>query len=179
MTSAPPHVNVTPLSEDDMVLVVPEGSGLIPAEDCPAQPVHPSVLPPDRELFTGSSANSNIGWGPQFKLWHDRYIRSGSRPLVTATSISILNDFLEAGDYWTIMPSTTAMGLKKQYPVRILPLSPAPPRRTLYMLKHNTPSRISLENMALFTGYLNEYLDRKASIDSASIAPGQSRQRYF
>ena len=75
-----PHVNVTPLSEDDMVLVVPEGSGLIPAEDCPAQPVHPSVLPPDRELFTGSSANSNIGWGPQFKLWHDRYIRSGSRP---------------------------------------------------------------------------------------------------
>lgn len=174
-----PHVNVTPLSEDDMVLVVPEGSGLIPAEDCPAQPVHPSVLPPDRELFTGSSANSNIGWGPQFKLWHDRYIRSGSRPLVTATSISILNDFLEAGDYWTIMPSTTAMGLRKQYPVRILPLSPAPPRRTLYMLKHNTPSRISLENMALFTGYLNEYLDRKASIDSASIAPGQSRQRYF
>lgn len=174
-----PHVNVTPLSEDDMVLVVPEGSGLIPAEDCPAQPVHPSVLPPDRELFTGSSANSNIGWGPQFKLWHDRYIRSGSRPLVTATSISILNDFLEAGDYWTIMPYTTAMGLKKQYPVRILPLSPAPPRRTLYMLKHNTPSRISLENMALFTGYLNEYLDRKASIGSASIAPGQSQQRYF
>ena len=167
-----PHVNVRPVMEDDMVLVTPES--------CPwISPVDPTGLSPERELFTGSHFNSNVGWGPEFRLWHDRYIRSGSRPLVTATSISILNDFLEAGDYWTIMPSTTAMGLRKQYPVRILPLSPAPPRRTLYMLKHNTPSRISLENMALFTGYLNEYLDRKASIDSASIAPGQSRQRYF
>lgn len=171
-----PHVNVTPLSEDDMVLVVPEGSGLIPhipPGNSPASPVHPSALPPDKELLTGSPANSNIGWGPRFKLWHDRYIQPGRRPLVTATSISILNDFLETGDYWTIMPSTTAMGLRKQYPIRILPLSPAPPRRILYMLKHNTPSRISQENMALFTGYLNEYLGRKRSLSSHSLlAPG-------
>ena len=156
-----PHVNAAPLSEDDMVLVIPESSGLVPPDISPASPVHPSSLPPHRELLTGSPANSNIGWGPQFKLWHDRYIRPGSRPLVTATSISILNDFLEAEDYWTIMPSTTAIGLKRQYPIRILPLSPAPPRRTLYMLKHNSPSRISLENMTLFTELLKEYLHRK------------------
>ena len=142
-----------------MVLVVPEGSGLIPAEDCPAQPVHPSVLPPDRELFTGSSANSNIGWGPQFKLWHDRYIRSGSRPLVTATSISILNDFLEAGDYWTIMPATTANGLKAHYPITVLPLSPAPPGRTLYMLTHESPSCLSAKNTDIFSRYLRDYLN--------------------
>ena len=154
-----PHVNVTPLSEDDMVLVVPEGSGLIPAEDCPAQPVHPSVLPPDRELFTGSSANSNIGWGPQFKLWHDRYIGASCRPLVTASSISILTGFLEIGDYWTIMPSTTARGLAEQFPVKILELNPAPPKRTLYMLTHKLPSELSTANTERFCGYLWEYLE--------------------
>ena len=168
-----PHVNVTPLSEDDMVLVVPEGSGLIPAEDCPAQPVHPSVLPPDRELFTGSSANSNIGWGPQFKLWHDRYIGASRRPLVTASSISILTGFLEIGDYWTVMPSTTARGLAEQFPVKILELDPAPPKRTLYMLTHKSPSELSAANTERFCGHLWEYLeDRRKKTAKARLSDG-------
>ena len=178
-----PHVNVRPVMEDPMVLVVPQGSRLVPENGLvpesssfcdssfsdssfsdswdsapPApRPVSPYGLPPEKELFTGSHFNGNIGWGPEFRLWHDRYF-GGSRPLVTATSISILSGFLETEDYWTIMPYTTARGLKEQYPIRILPLDPAPPKRTVYMLTHQTPSRLSEENTRIFTGYLKEYL---------------------
>lgn len=157
-----PHVNVTALAEDHMVLVVPQG---YPLPNCGTEAVHPSSLPPEKELLTGSSINSNMGWGPEFKLWHDRYIPSGCRPLVTATSISILNGFLEAEDYWTIMPSTTARGLKKQYSIGILPLDPAPPKRTLYMLTHKNPSHSTMENTSRFMEYLKKYLGTNESRD--------------
>lgn len=149
-----PHVNVMPVMEDDMVLVVPKNSDLA----CCVSPVDPLLLPRDRELFTGSSYNASIGWGPEFCLWHDRYIGTGCRPLITATSISILTGFLELSDYWTIMPITTATGLKKQCPVSILPLRPAPPKRTLYMLTHQSPSQLCEENVRLFTEYLKPFL---------------------
>ena len=153
-----PHVDVVPIMEDDMVLVVPKGQPAFRESSENHAPVHPSSLAPDKELLTGSRFNSNMGWGPEFRLWHDRYINPQARPLVTASSISILTGFLEAGDYWTIMPSTTANGLKEQYPISILPLSPPPPGRTLYMLTHESPSRISSGNTELFTRYLREYL---------------------
>lgn len=153
-----PHVNVRPVMEDEMVLVVPQNSGLVGN-------VSPSALPPEKELFTGSHFNGNIGWGPEFRLWHDRYF-GACRPLVTATSISILTGFLETEDYWSIMPYTTARGLKEQYPVRILPLDPAPPKRTVYMLTHQTPSRLSEENTRIFTGYLDEYLNGLCTADN-------------
>ena len=147
-----PHVNVRPVMEDDMVLVAPES--------CPCNsPVDPAGLAPERELFTGSHFNSNVGWGPEFRLWHDRYIGASCRPLVTASSISILTGFLESGDYWTIMPSTTARGLAEQFPIKILELDPAPPKRTLYMLTHKSPSELSAANTERFCGYLWEYLE--------------------
>ncbi len=62
-------------------------------------------------------------------MWHDRYIGPSHRPLVTASSISILTGFLEMKDYWTVMPVTTARGLMKHAPIRILALDPAPPKR--------------------------------------------------
>lgn len=146
-----PHVNAVPVMEDDMVLVVPDA--------CPcAGVVSPFSLSPEKELLTGSRFNSNMGWGPEFRLWHDRYINPQARPLVTASSISILTGFLDGRDYWTIMPETTARGLKEQYPISILPLSPAPPRRTLYMLTHESPSRLSAANAEHFIHYLREYL---------------------
>ncbi len=146
-----PHVDAVPIMEDEMVLVLPAGSE--------AAAVHPSDLPPQKELLTGSLFNSNTGWGPEFKLWHDQYIAPTARPLVTASSISILTGFLEAKDYWTIMPATTARGLQKQYPIRILPLWPAPPKRTLYMLTHQSPSRQSAENRSLFIKLLQDWLN--------------------
>ena len=205
-----PHVDVVPIMEDEMVLVVPSGedswwkaacvsgSGSVsssgPAQEstcpsasvheaiplsapvheaicpstpvheaiCPSAPVHkaihPSSLPPEKELMTGSRFNSNMGWGPEFRLWHDRYINPQVRPLVTASSISILTGFLEGRDYWTIMPATTANGLKAHYPITILPLSPAPPGRTLYMLTHESPSSLSAKNTDIFSRYLRDYL---------------------
>ncbi len=175
-----PHVDVVPIMEDEMVLVMPRGedswwkaacvsgSGFVsssgPAQEstCPSASVHgaihPSSLPPEKELMTGSRFNSNMGWGPEFRLWHDRYINPQARPLVTASSISILTGFLEGRDYWTIMPATTANGLKSHYPITILSLSPAPPGRTLYMLTHESPSSLSAKNTDIFSRYLKGYL---------------------
>ena len=125
----------------------------------PALPViSPASLPPEKELLTGSPFNNNIGWGPEFKVWHDRYIGPSHRPLVTASSISILTGFLEMKDYWTVMPVTTARGLMKHAPIRILALDPAPPKRTLYLLTHQSPTTASAQNTELFCEYLKEYL---------------------
>lgn len=148
-----PHVDVVPIMEDEMVLVLPH------RKDASQEAVHPSSLPPEKELLTGSRFNSNLGWGPEFKLWHDRYINPQARPLVTASSISILTGFLEGRDYWTIMPATTANGLKAHYPIAVLPLSPAPPGRTLYMLTHESPSCLSAKNTDIFSRYLRNYLN--------------------
>jgi len=148
-----PHVDVVPIMEDEMVLVLPH------RKDASQEAVHPSSLPPEKELLTGSRFNSNLGWGPEFKLWHDRYINPQARPLVTASSISILTGFLEGRDYWTIMPATTANGLKAHYPITVLPLSPAPPGRTLYMLTHESPSCLSAKNTDIFSRYLRDYLN--------------------
>lgn len=212
-----PHVKVTPVMSDDMVLVVPEGirwdegiekgiavdgvgwsagwaapgeavgpgetagpdeavgpgeaagPGEVAGPGEAAGPgavgagmalpvISPSSLPPEKELLTGSPFNNNIGWGPEFKVWHDRYIGPSHRPLVTASSISILTGFLEMKDYWTVMPVTTARGLMRHAPIRILALDPAPPKRTLYLLTHQSPTTASAQNTELFCEYLKEYL---------------------
>lgn len=157
-----PSLNITPVMSDDIVLVTPKRDHLTAVSTdsviSPDAAINPSELNPEKELFVGSRYNSNIGWGPEFVLWHERHIGTGSRPMLTATSISILTGFLDIGDYWSIMPLTTARGLQKLYPIQIHALTPAPPRRTLYLLTHQSPSKISEENVERFLQYLNPYL---------------------
>lgn len=147
-----PHLIVTPVMSDDMVLIVPESSPFL------GNVLHPGNLNPEKELFVGSRYNSNIGWGPEFMHWHNRFIGTESTPMLTATSISILTGFLNARDYWSIVPMTTARGLRRQYPIRILTLDPAPPKRVLYLLTHKSPSQISRERIQKFRGYLADCL---------------------
>ena len=61
-------------------------------------------------------------------------------------------------DYWTVMPVTTARGLMRHAPIRILALDPAPPKRSLYLLTHQSPTTASAQNTELFCEYLKEYL---------------------
>lgn len=155
-----PSLDVTPVISDEMVLVLPKRTQGASADRVLDATVSPSSLDPKKELFVGSRYNSNIGWGPEFMLWHDRHIGTSTRPMLTASSISILTGFLDAGDYWSIMPLTTARGLADSYPIQIHHLDPAPPRRTLYLLTHKTPSGISEENVGKFLQYLHPYLKR-------------------
>lgn len=150
------NLHVIPAISDEMVLIMP-----LTSELPPAKPVSPSSLNPEKELFVGSRYNSSIGWGPEFMLWHDRHIGTGVRPMLTATSISILTGFLDTGDFWSIVPLTTARGLKDSYPIQIYRLDPAPPKRTLYMLTHKTPSKVSEENVGLFLEHLYPYLEQR------------------
>lgn len=155
-----PSLHVTPVVSDDMVLIMPRQQ--TDADGAGADAIiHPSALNPEKELFVGSRYNSNIGWGPEFMLWHDRHIGTGSRPMLTATSISILTGFLETGDYWSFVPLTTAKGMQDVYPIQIHHLNPAPPRRTLYMLTHKTPSKITEDNVDQFLQHLYPYLKRR------------------
>lgn len=148
-----PSLNIAPVMSDEMVLITPQRTA--------AAIVSPSELDPEKELFVGSRYNSNIGWGPEFMLWHDRHIGTGSRPMLTATSISILTGFLDTDEFWSIVPLTTAKGLQDLYPIQIHHLAPAPPRRTLYLLTHVSPSRISAQNVEHFLGYLYPYLEQR------------------
>ena len=52
-----PHVDVVPIMEDEMVLVLPH------RKDASQEAVHPSSLPPEKELLTGSRLNIHCPQG--------------------------------------------------------------------------------------------------------------------
>lgn len=146
-------VIVEQIMTDEMVLVVPEHSKI--TGPC----VHPESLDPRYELYLGLKNNPNIGWGPIYKMWHDKWFDISICPLVTATSISLLSYFLSQGDFWTIIPISTAMGFAKEYNVKILHLDPAPPNRISYKLTHASPSAAAEKNIQLFNRYLDPYIN--------------------
>ncbi|MCY6371475.1 LysR family transcriptional regulator [Clostridium ganghwense] len=146
-------VAVEQIMTDEMVLVVPEHSEIT------GPYVHPATLDPKYELYVGLKNNLNIGWGPIYKMWHDKWFDISICPLVTATSISLLSYFLCQGNFWTIMPISIAMGFAKEYNVKVLHLDPAPPNRIIYKLTHVSPSTAAEKNIQLFNRHLDSYID--------------------
>ena len=138
--------------EDDIVVVVPQDSPL----QGPA--IHPNALDPERELFIGSRTNRNVGWGEEFNLWHNKWFSYDKEPLLRVNLISIISYFLAEGDYWTLMPRTSARGYAQRYHLRMLELSIPSPRRTCYMLKHVQPNPLVQHVMEQFETELKKYI---------------------
>lgn len=148
-----PDVIVEELMSDEMVVITSKNSNL------EGEFVHPGMLDPKRELYVGSKDNLNIGWGPVYKIWHDKWFDISICPLVTATSITMLSYFLSDGDFWSIMPLSNAMGLSTQYDIKILRLDPAPPNRIVYKLTHSSQSASTERTIEIFKKYLYSYID--------------------
>jgi DNA-binding transcriptional LysR family regulator len=148
-----PDVVIEQIMADEMVVIVPGSS------ETKGDTVHPDELDPSRELYVGSKDNLNIGWGPVFKMWHDKWFDISACPLVTATSITMLSYFLTGNDYWSIVPLSNAMGLKDNYDIKILRLDPSPPERKIFKLTHSSQLPGIEKNIELFNKFLNSYIE--------------------
>lgn len=149
-----PDVIAEEVFSDDMVVLVPQNSSLT------GNIVHPSVLDPEKELIIGSPKNKHIGCGAVFNTWRTTWIDAQKVPLVRANSISVLYHFLssDSDDFWMFAPKTTALGLKKEYNLRILSLDAQPPKRVCYKLTHAAPTETVQKNIDKFQVLLDDYI---------------------
>ena len=151
-----PDVITEEVFSDEMVVLVPYNS---PLKD---DVVHPNVLDPAKELLVGSPQNKHIGCGAVFNTWRTTFIDSQKAPLVRANSISVLYHFLSSGsdDFWMFAPKTTALGLQKDYKLRILSLDEQPPKRICYKVTHISPTETVQKNIDKFNVLLSDYISR-------------------
>lgn len=149
-----PDVNVREIFSDEMKVLVPKNSSL------PENMIHPSALDPEKELLIGSPDNKQVGCGAVFNTWRTTWIDAQKAPLVRANSISILYNFLSADsdDFWMFAPETTAVGLLKEFPLRMISIDAYPPRRVCYELTHAAPTETVKRNICCFDQKLEEYI---------------------
>lgn len=154
-----PDVIAEEVFSDDMVVLVPQNSPL--TEDT----VHPKALDPEKELLVGSPQNKHIGCGAVFNTWRTTWIDAQKPPLVRANSISVLYHFLssDTNDFWMFAPKTTALGLKKDYNLRILSLEAEPPKRVCYKLTHVAPTETVQKNIDKFDQLLSDFIKKEES----------------
>lgn len=152
-----PDVIAEEVFSDEMVVLVPQNSPL------PEDIVHPANLDPEKELLIGSPKNKHIGCGAVFNTWRTTWIDAQKAPLVRANSISVLYHFLssDSNDFWMFAPKTTALGLKKDYNLRIVSLDEQPPKRVCYKLTHVAPTETVQKNINKFNQLLSDYILRQ------------------
>ncbi len=143
-----------PIYEDDIVVIVPQDSPL------QGPYIHPDNLDPERELLIGSRTNRNVGWGEEFNLWHNKWFSYDKEPLLRVNLISIISYFLTEGEYWTLMPRTSARAYAKRYNLRMLELAVPSPKRTCYMLTHVQPNPLVQNVMEQFEKELKWYIQK-------------------
>lgn len=149
-----PDVITEEVFSDDMVVLVPQNSSF-------QDPIiHPGLLDPEKELQVGSPQNKHLGCGAVFNTWRSTWIDPQKMPLVRANSISVLYHFLssDSNDFWMFAPKTTAMGLKKDYNLRILTLDGQPPQRVCYKLTHTCPTETVQRNIDKFELLLSDHI---------------------
>lgn len=149
-----PDVNVREIFSDTMTVLAPKTSSL------PQNLVHPTDLDPEKELLIGSPGNKQIGCGAVFNTWRTTWIDAQKVPLVRANSISILYNFLSSNssDFWMFAPETTARGLMKQFPLRMIFLDANPPKRVCYELTHKAPTETVRRNIRIFEQMLDSFI---------------------
>lgn len=149
-----PDVVTEEVFSDDMVVLVPQNSPIT------ADTIHPSALDPEKELQIGSPQNKHVGCGAVFNTWRTTWIDAQKTPLVRVNNISVLYHFLssDSNDFWMFAPKTTALGLKKDYHLRILTLDAQPPKRVCYKLTHVSPTETVKKNIDKFNLLLSDYI---------------------
>lgn len=149
-----PDVITEEVFSDEMVVLVPYNSPL------KEEVIHPGALDPAKELLVGSPQNKHIGCGAVFNTWRTTWIDSQKAPLVRANSISVLYHFLScsSNDFWMFAPKTTALGLQKDYNLRILSLDEQPPKRVCYKVTHVSPTETVQKNIDKFNKLLSDYV---------------------
>ncbi len=98
---------------------------IICGNDFPIQePVTPEQLPTGQEIF--------IEWSAEFTRWHQQTL--GTHPKLNISIMNHLQQFMEKGNCWSIVPISVALGLQRRCDIRQVPAAFSLPRREISII---------------------------------------------
>ena len=139
-----PNVIITEFFSSPMVVLSPT------TLERPAnQPIHPSELDPGNEI--------SVLWGPEFKIWHDRWWSHLCPSHITSYYASLALAILSPPQ-WVILPLHIAKTILNRGSYSIYQLSDSPPDYICYMLTHKHPTSLSKQATNILKYYLTSHL---------------------
>lgn len=93
---------------------------IICSNDLPlGEPVTAEQLSPEKEIF--------VEWSSEFTRWHQQAL--GIQPKLSISIMNHLQQFIDKGNCWSIVPVTVALGLQRKCGIRRVPAAFHLPRR--------------------------------------------------
>lgn len=110
---------------------------------CSKSSSYPSVVSPgDLKTFD----EIYIPWGNSFLMWHDYWFGNNLDIRISIDSMGLLEQFLQIGNMWAIVPSTIAHALMEKNLFRICDMRHGPESRTCYAIKSEQQAKSQLQS---------------------------------
>lgn len=117
------------------------------------EPVTPEKLSPEKEIF--------VEWSSDFTRWHQQAL--GIQPKLTISIMNHLQQFIDKGNCWSIVPVSVALGLEQKCDIqRISTAFPLPRREVSIVTALNTEKNAAIE---IFCKCLTEIVAEYPEID--------------
>ncbi len=126
---------------------------IVRRSESPKPPYHicPGELDPEREVrFIGGDFNDMI-------LWRKKWFGSDNQCHVQINTVSGVRSFLQHGDYWALIPVSSAYEMAQLMPLQIYTLEEQPEPWCVYLLRNLRSSTQDLEICRTFEAELLEY----------------------
>lgn len=141
-------VTIKTLFEEKMVLIMSLSNTVEPK--LRSRKIDVSELNPRNELF--------VDWGPDHNAWHDYWFNYNELPRLSIDTPSMIHNFIEDQDSWSIVPISVANEFIKTRNIVILELKDPPPLRVCYKIV-NKYRKSDSTGRSLFESYLNNHLN--------------------
>lgn len=111
---------------------------------------HPTELLVENELYFDCS--------PTYSEWHDMWWNPSMRPYAVVDRESLLMDFLDDPDLWSIVPASVAQAYSEKDNVKIYDILYPPADRICYRVTTRNEDSEHMEGVNIFNEYLADYL---------------------
>ena len=92
-------------------------------------------------------------WNREFEFWYNRWFPSSKRARVLINSARVMEDILQMGDYWAIVPASVGHWLMRHPELSIHNIRNGPPDRIVYYLQGPYQKREACRRF--LTGFTN------------------------
>ncbi len=112
--------------------------------------ISPNNLNPSQEVL--------VNWGPEFKLWHDKWWNPLSPSLFKVDYIHLAFALLKNPEQWLILPLNIAEIVMKNNNYFLYELTDSPPPYRCYKITRKKKTKLTAKALNLFDSYLNSCL---------------------
>lgn len=121
-----------------------------------AKEVHPKDLKPEWEIFQN--------WGYDYMQWHNYWWLTETNPYIKVDSITLVNNFINEEDKWTIVQASSVKLLKSMHNLYVLKLIQPPPSRVCYLITNRYPNKLKASIISLFRKSLYKFINDNSDI---------------